>query len=293
MCGAIYSVFITAVKFSFSSMRIARHFHFSVLDSTNSYLLRELEAARTASEPFALPTLVTADIQTAGRGQKERIWHSPEGCLKFTLAFRPDERGITLERTPLLGFASALAICRTAERHLKKAGITQTFAIHWPNDIYWKSFDGKNEEHFRKFAGILLEGHSSGVMLAGIGINLLNSFRDAPDNLREILISMKDLIPDWQERAAPRIPSAIKNYESRPVMKIFLEELLEELDFQFDRLSWEPLRVIQETDSRCSQKGTFVTLQTPAGPVSGFCSGLAHDGGMILNGKVFRSGIIH
>ncbi len=282
-------------------MKIVGRFHFSVIDSTSSWLMRELEAALAAGRPFPLPALATAEIQTVGRGQKGRSWYSPKGCLKFTLAFRPGERGISIGRTPLLGFACALAVCKTAERFLTEAGISQRFAIHWPNDVYWEETPDcetpdretlnrelpdretpeteRTSPRFRKLAGILLEGHVSGAMLAGIGVNLLNSMRDAPENLRDVLISLADLIP------GPALNGTFPDS--------FLAELLDELDAQFDRLARAPLEIVRETDSRCSQKGTFVALQTPAGPVSGVCSGLAPDGGLIVGGKVFYSGTIH
>lgn len=142
-------------------------------------------------------------------------------------------------------------------------------------------------------------------MLAGIGVNLLNSFRDAPENLRDVLVSLTDLLPDWPLReACPEVcretfpvvcsgATVCGEKRGSSAMESFLEELLGELDVQLARLARNPEEIVRETDARCSQKGAFVALQTPAGPVSGFCSGLAPNGALMIDGKPFYSGTIH
>ena len=50
-----------------------RHLHLDATDSTNS------RAAELAHDPAYAGTVVTADLQTRGRGQHGRVWESPPG----------------------------------------------------------------------------------------------------------------------------------------------------------------------------------------------------------------------
>lgn len=268
-------------------MKITQRIHFPETDSTNSWALRELDAHRLT----AFPTLVTTLRQTAGRGQKCRTWHSPDGCLMLSLLFEPKRWQIALAQTPLLGFAAALAILETLTQLLppEKA---QRLAIHWPNDVFCA--DAENSQKFRKLAGLLFEGHASGVMVAGIGLNLLNSARFAPPELQDFMLSLSDLEPDWihapalQTVSVPDPENALPNSLER-----FLWLFLAQLDGFLTLLGTRPAEIVRLTDLHCSQKNTLVTLQTPQGQVTGFCSGLAPDGALLIDGFPHRVGLIH
>jgi BirA family biotin operon repressor/biotin-[acetyl-CoA-carboxylase] ligase len=63
---------------------ISAHRHFAEIDSTNEEALRW---GREGAPHFAL---VTADMQTAGRGRRGRSWNSPGGKgLYLSLIVRP------------------------------------------------------------------------------------------------------------------------------------------------------------------------------------------------------------
>lgn len=248
-------------------MKIAGNVHFSEIDSTNSWALRELERGVFAA-PETLPFLVTADMQTAGRGQKTRTWHSPQGALLFTLIFDPALWKIPLRNTPLLGMASALAILDAASEFLPDTDAKQ-FRIHWPNDVFYGE---------RKMSGILIEGHASGKMAAGIGVNFLNSFRTAPPELQERMFSFSDILPELKEKYT------VSDFQRR---------LLTFLDARFQQLAESPEACVREADAACFQKGRSVTMQTPQGVLTGICEGLSADGALILNGKTFYTGMIH
>ena len=83
--------------------------------------------------------LVTADFQTAGRGQAGNSWESEAGKnLLFGLLFHPRE--VEANRQFILSQAVALSICETLSDY------AEDIRIKWPNDIYWKD---------RKICGML------------------------------------------------------------------------------------------------------------------------------------------
>lgn len=127
--------------------------HFTELDSTNRYCLREAAA-------LASGTAVVADKQTVGRGQHGREWLSPPGVnLYVSVLFRP----------PLPTAAPVLLpqLCALAVRDaLRDFGIAEP-QLRWPNDV-WVSG--------AKIAGVLCESSWRGATLealvAGLGVNL-------------------------------------------------------------------------------------------------------------------------
>ncbi|HTU31633.1 MAG TPA: biotin--[acetyl-CoA-carboxylase] ligase [Solirubrobacteraceae bacterium] len=122
--------------------------HLRQVDSTN-VRARELAGA---GAPHG--TLVTAGVQTAGRGRQGRTWSAPAGsALLASLVVR--------EPTRLLSLAAGVAVAAVAER-LDTAG--RTAAVKWPNDVL---LDGG------KVAGILVEGRpQEDWAVLGIGLNV-------------------------------------------------------------------------------------------------------------------------
>jgi BirA family biotin operon repressor/biotin-[acetyl-CoA-carboxylase] ligase len=116
--------------------------HLRETDSTN-------ERARELAEAGAPHgTLVTAGVQTAGRGRQGRRWEAPAGTalLCSLLVRRFDE---------LLSLRAGLAVADVAGGEA---------LVKWPNDVL---LDG------RKVAGILVEGRpQDGWAAVGIGINV-------------------------------------------------------------------------------------------------------------------------
>lgn len=104
--------------------------------------------------------VVWAERQTAGRGQRGHVWHSPESeNLTFSLVLEP--QFLPVSEQFLLSEAIALALTDT----FAKYGIDTR--IKWTNDIYAGD---------RKIVGMLIEHNCSGATLsrtvAGIGINV-------------------------------------------------------------------------------------------------------------------------
>ncbi len=124
------------------------------LDSTNE------EAKRLAAQGAPHGTVVTADMQTAGKGRRGRSWVSPPGTnIYFTLIVRPE---FTPEKASMLTLVAAHALTRGIAR---ETGLEP--GIKWPNDLV---IDGK------KVCGILTEmSVEQGVIrhvVIGAGINV-------------------------------------------------------------------------------------------------------------------------
>jgi len=135
---------------------------FDALASTND------EARRRAREGAPEGTLITARVQTAGRGRQGRHWVSEPGNLYASIVLRPEAH---VARAAQLGFAASLAVTDALRRFVPKADVT----LKWPNDVLLGG---------RKVAGILLEseGDAGGrvrFVVLGIGVNLASHPADS------------------------------------------------------------------------------------------------------------------
>lgn len=111
-------------------------------------------AADLARQGAPEGTVITAQLQTKGRGRRGRQWHSyPGESVLMTLLLRP---AIPLNRFSELAFVAAVAVCGC----LLDCGIRPE--LKWPNDVL---VDGM------KISGILIET-ASDAALVGIGLNV-------------------------------------------------------------------------------------------------------------------------
>ena len=129
--------------------------HLRETTSTNQRA-RELAAA---GAPHG--TIVTAGLQTAGRGRQGRTWTAPAGsALLLSLVLRESDA-----LTPL---RAGLAVADLAGPSAR---------VKWPNDVLVDA---------RKVAGILVEGRpQEGWAVLGIGVNVALSLDDLPAELRD------------------------------------------------------------------------------------------------------------
>jgi BirA family biotin operon repressor/biotin-[acetyl-CoA-carboxylase] ligase len=114
-------------------------------------------AKRLVREGQGHGTLVSAKLQTEGRGRHGRKWVSELGNLYASLVVKPAR---PLNEWPQLSFVIAIALAEALNEYL---GDKKT-AIKWPNDIL---VDGK------KIAGVLLETEGD-VLIIGFGINCVS-----------------------------------------------------------------------------------------------------------------------
>ena len=114
--------------------------------------------ARLGAPEFSV---VLSEIQTAGRGRRAKVWHSPAGAgLYFTVLLRPSRPLTELGVLPLL---AGVALQRAIKLETGFEAL-----LKWPNDVL--APDG------RKLAGVLLEAEIEDGMarfvLLGMGINV-------------------------------------------------------------------------------------------------------------------------
>ena len=166
------------------------------IDSTNSELMRRARAGRTA------PTLLVAELQTAGRGRLGRGWQSgdgePGGALAFSL-------GLLLAPRDWSGLSLAVGLAVAEALHLD-------IRLKWPNDLWWQG---------RKLAGILVEtagtggGHSDRFAVIGIGINIAplggEGFSTPPAWLQALLPGIT--APDALMRLAAPLVQTVRGFE--------------------------------------------------------------------------------
>lgn len=122
-------------------------------DSTNSELRRRADVLDDM-------TLLRAESQTAGRGQRGNSWEAAAGeNLTFSILHRPE--GIEAKEQFAISEAAALGVAD----YLQSRGIEAR--VKWPNDIYVGD---------RKICGILIEhsiaGRNIDRTIAGVGINV-------------------------------------------------------------------------------------------------------------------------
>ncbi len=150
---------------------------FATLGSTNDHLKQMSDAPEF--------TCVVADEQTAGRGRRDRVWHSSPGeGLYLSLLLIPPKFAMKI---PLLSLMSAVAVAET----LIGRGVAGV-DIKWPNDVLVND---------RKLCGILIEAISNAVgskganetrVIVGIGVNLNHPSALAfPEELRQTATSLR------------------------------------------------------------------------------------------------------
>lgn len=124
------------------------------IDSTNSYLLRQLPNQIQQGQ------VCLAEYQQSGRGRRGRQWISPFGAnLYMSMYWRLDQG---LSAAMGLSVISALAIADAIKQELQL-----DVQLKWPNDIYYKG---------KKLAGILIDLEGQPLELChsviGIGLNI-------------------------------------------------------------------------------------------------------------------------
>lgn len=141
-------------------LRLPDRFQLTELETVGSTNDEAKRLATTASAPDG--TVVWAHEQTAGKGRRERYWHSKPGNLYSSVLLRPN---ISAEHAGQIGFLTCLAVYDAIERYI---GGRADIHVKWPNDVL---LNGK------KISGILIEAASLpdaklDWLVIGCGINL-------------------------------------------------------------------------------------------------------------------------
>lgn len=129
--------------------------HLDTVDSTNNYTANLIK-----KDKIVHGTVILADEQSAGKGQRGATWLSGAGeNVLLSVFIAPDN--LSVENQYVLTYVASISILKV----LRKIGISAE--IKWPNDIYVKR---------KKIAGILIENSLIGgrinTSIIGIGLNV-------------------------------------------------------------------------------------------------------------------------
>ena len=150
--------------------------------------------------------VISADVQTGGRGRQGKSFYSPAGGVYFSAAF--PLKG-TEDNIPFLTLSAGLA----AAEALEAFGIG--VQIKWPNDLYF---------HGKKLCGILTElvsGPGGVTAVVGVGINVNMKKEDFPPELKDTITSLAA-----ENAPIPEKETLIKEIVSRLDTFIYAENAL-------------------------------------------------------------------
>lgn len=157
-------------------------FQFTEIASTNDW---SKEFFRREDALRYLPALVLADRQTSGRGQGNHRWWSPEGMLAFSFITTWQHFHLDRSGSSTLSLFIADAVSKTINSLFDEKGSSFEIRTSPPNDVYVQD---------KKIAGILIESPNPQLLIIGVGINVNNSTRDAPESLKDHLTTIRDLL---------------------------------------------------------------------------------------------------
>ncbi len=212
--------------------------------STNSWSIEHLHQLQHGDVVFT-------PRQTAGRGQFDRVWHSPPGVL--TASFILD--GLDPGKQSGLSLAVGLAVIYAIE---DLAGCPNCLQLKWPNDIWYDQ---------RKLAGILCEV-SKDRLIVGIGCNLRVDFAAAglSDRISGNPISLHQIY-------AP----VITELALLERLRHYLLEIAEILQYQ----GLEPLLpALRQRDGLLDRS---ISIELPQETIHGTGAGINHLGHLIIS----------
>ncbi len=159
--------------------------YFDELESTQTYLLEQLNAKRVAT-----PIAVMAQQQTKGIGSRDNQWEGGKGNLFFSIAIDLDDLPNDL---PL---SSASIYFSFIMKEVLK-DFSDEIWLKWPNDLY------KNED---KIGGTITKKTDT-ILVCGMGINLQkneNGFEALnlniePTKLLEVYLLRLETYPSWKQ----------------------------------------------------------------------------------------------
>jgi BirA family biotin operon repressor/biotin-[acetyl-CoA-carboxylase] ligase len=222
-------------------------------ESTNDEALARALAGAPAG------TVVWADEQSRGRGQKGRVWHAPAGeNLTFSIVLRP---AVAMAAVAPLTLAAGLGV----EEAVRGFGVATS--LKWPNDILCGS---------KKLAGVLCETRSQGAhvsaLILGIGLNV-NTV-------------------SFPEELAARATS-LRNETGRTfAIEEVLWRLLPSLEMWLDRFDLGGVSALAEAFWLRAYRGPL-RLHAPDGPVEARATGLAPDGALRVETSAGQELIVH
>lgn len=225
------------------------------IPSTNSRGLELAEnSVSSAITDFRTPLLVLTDRQMAGRGRGQNRWWAGDGSITFSLVVDGSAIRQPTGNWPLISLATGLAVAVVVESYTLPGDVR----LKWPNDVLFLG---------RKVSGVLVEtsARRSGTFVIGVGVNVNNSFLEAPAELQSIGISLYDVL------------------RTRTDPTDFLVGLLQQIFVQLERVSEDRTQWIEDWRKRCHLQGRSVQLSTGASAIAGVCQGIDETGALLLH----------
>ena len=235
-------------------MQIAyRYEYYDEVDSTNESVKKRAEAGEQEG------LIISADIQTRGRGRDGRVWVSPQhDNIATSLLLRPKK--IMAAAVPMITILAGMAVRDAIEAKYGLAG-----QIKWPNDII---MNGK------KVCGILVEmsvkDMFTNYVIVGIGVNVHNK-KFAPE------IADKATSVDLQLRESGK-----ESIETS--RKDLLQEIWKNfMKYYMNFLETGDLRSIREQyEIHMINRGGYVRIQSPKGSYDAIAEGIDDQGGLVV-----------
>lgn len=197
-----------------------RHIHLEQCDSTQDVLERQLE------EVPGEDLLISASLQSQGRGRGHNSWEHQSGALAFSFSAPPHPQSTwqSLE----------VAVCMA--NFLQDRFAPAEIALKWPNDLYSAG---------KKCGGIIIKNQGNRVLI-GIGLNLLPCAAWG-----HVLNEDNQFHPSWQSL----IPADfVRSYLlTRPLP-------IEGLQHEFNRLCLHLGKYVKITEGSSVVEGIFTGL---------------------------------
>lgn len=207
------------------------------------------DARVLAADPaVALPAVVVADRQEAGRGRRGAGWWQADGALAASLVVP----GAAPAPRPAWALACGVALAETLTA--LEPGIAAR--VRWPNDV---------EAAGRKLAGILVETAAHGRVVIGLGVNTSGTAAAAPAPLRHRVATLPDLVGRPLDRA------------------VVLAALVPRLVDLLAALEADPAALPRRYRPLCALEGTVVTLHEAGATHRGTCRGIAPSGALVID----------
>ena len=194
--------------------------------------------------------------QTAGRGQRNRVWHSPAGVITVSFVMQ----ALKPEQHSLLSFSVGLAIIETIETLIPE--LITVPMLKWPNDVLI---------HNRKVSGILCEMRSSlpTTIVIGIGLNLAATFDKSVLDSNTNPISLHEVVAT--------VPDDLTVLEC---LRQCLLRQVTPINSQLDSQS-----LIRQVRSRDALHGRFIEFEQPNGRrIVGIGRGIHSNGELLIEG---------
>ena len=217
--------------------------------STNDLALR-----LAGDTSVVTPCLIGATRQVSGRGRGANRWWSGDGTLMFSALFDMPALGIAQSQWPLFSLVTGLTVAETLEVFLPQAAV----GLKWPNDVWLAG---------RKVCGILIEqpDRAPGRLVAGLGWNVNTSLASAPEDLRAIATSMRDV------SGQPHLPDDI--------LRCFLQRW----ETNLESLAAGNLNLVARWSRFCVLCDRHVRISTDESVLAGVCRGIADDGSLLVD----------